>query len=99
MIKITFPDGSSKEYETGVTGKEIAEDQKLADKAVAMKLNGELVDLGTEVNADSNVQILTPAEPEGMEVFRHSTAHLMAHAISELYPYAKLTIGPVVDEG
>ena len=99
MVKVTFPDGNSKEYDLGITGKKIAEDLGLSDKAVAMKLNDEVVDLETEVDSDSDVQILTPAEPEGMDVFRHSTAHLLAHAITELYPYAKLTIGPVVEEG
>ncbi len=99
MVKVKFPDGNSKEYKTAVTGTAIAEDLGLADKAVAMKLNGEVVDLCVKVDSDSDVRILTPADPEGMEVFRHSTAHLMAHAITELYPYAKLTIGPVVEEG
>jgi threonyl-tRNA synthetase len=66
---------------------------------MAMWSNGDVVDLDTPIGSDSDVQILTPKDPEGMDVFRHSTAHLMAHAITELYPYAKLTIGPVVEEG
>ncbi|MBW2997451.1 threonine--tRNA ligase [Candidatus Woesearchaeota archaeon] len=101
MVIVTFPDGSTKEYKAGSTGKEIAESlsKELAEQAVAMKLDDAVVGLDTPVAEDSRVQILTPKDAEGMEVFRHSTAHLMAHAITELYPYAKLTIGPVVEEG
>ncbi|MFC1742053.1 threonine--tRNA ligase [Nanoarchaeota archaeon] len=101
MVHLKLPDGASLDVKDGATGLEIAA-ELLKDKAyeaVAMKLNGEVVDLSTPVTADSDVQILTCADPEGMDVFRHSTAHLMAHAITELYPYAKLTIGPVVEEG
>ncbi|NQU79600.1 threonine--tRNA ligase [Candidatus Woesearchaeota archaeon] len=101
MVIVTFPDGSTKEYEAGTTGLKIAEDisQGLAQNAVAMKLNDDVVDINTPVAEDAKVKILTTKDSEGMEVFRHSTAHLMAHAITELYPYAKLTIGPVVEEG
>jgi threonyl-tRNA synthetase len=101
MVIVTFPDGSKKEYKETVTGMKIAEQisRGLAENAVAMKLNGKVVDLNTPLTEDSTVQILTPKDKEGMDVFRHSTAHLMAHAIHELYPYAKFTIGPVVEEG
>ena len=101
MVIVTFPDGSTREYKAGATGTDIAKSlsKELAEQAVAMKLDDSVVDLDTPIAEDSRVQILTPKDPEGMEVFRHSTAHLMAHAITELYPYAKLTIGPVVEEG
>jgi threonyl-tRNA synthetase len=101
MVKITLPDGSKKEYKSGVTGAEIAQDisEGLARQAVAVKVDDSVVDLNTPISKASKVQILTPKDDEGMDVFRHSTAHLMAHAITELYPYAKLTIGPVVEEG
>ncbi len=101
MVIVTFPDGSTKKYDSVVTGLQIAQDiaEGLAREAVAFKLNDKVVDLSTPVTEDSTVQILTAKDPEGMDVFRHSTAHLMAHAITELYPYAKLTIGPVVKEG
>ncbi|MBW2965114.1 threonine--tRNA ligase, partial [Candidatus Woesearchaeota archaeon] len=101
MVLVKFPDGGTKEYKPGTTGAEIAKQisQGLAENAVAMKLNGKTVDLSTPITQDSEIVILTAKDPEGLEVFRHSTAHLMAHAITELYPYAKLTIGPVVEEG
>ncbi len=101
MVIVKFPDGSTKEYKETVKGTKIAEDlsKDLAQNAVAMKINGQVMDLDFPVTEDSEVKILTPKDPAGMEVFRHSTAHLMAHAITELYPYAKLTIGPVVEEG
>jgi len=101
MVVITFPDGSTKKYDSAVTGLQIAQEisEGLAREAVAVKIDDKVVDLNTPVTEDSRVQILTPKDPEGMDVFRHSTAHLMAHAITELYPYAKLTIGPVVEEG
>jgi len=101
QIILTLPDGSTENFNVGVTGKEIAQkiSKELFENAVAMKLNGNVVDLNTKVMEDSQVQILTTKDKEGMDVFRHSTAHLMAHAIKELYPYAKFTIGPVVEEG
>ncbi|MBW2968445.1 threonine--tRNA ligase [Candidatus Woesearchaeota archaeon] len=101
MVIVTFPDGSTKEYKDRVTAKQIAEEisEGLARVAVAAKIDDEVVDLSTPIVKDVKLQILTPKDPEGMDVFRHSTAHLMAHAITELYPYARLTIGPVVEEG
>ena len=100
-IKITFPDNDSKEYDQGVTGFEVAKgiSEGLAREACAIKVNDKVQDLSLPINEDSKVQILTFKDKEGKEVFWHSSAHLMAHAITELYPYAKLTIGPVVDEG
>jgi len=101
MVTITLPDGKKQKFDAGATGKEVAAaiSKELADNAVAMKLNGNVVDLTTPITSDSQVHILTTKDKEGMDVFRHSTAHLMAQAITELYPYAKLTIGPVVEEG
>jgi threonyl-tRNA synthetase len=101
MVLLKFPDGSTKEYKPGITGLDIAKEisRGLAENAVAIKVNGKAIDLSTPIAEDATIQILTPKDKEGMDVFRHSTAHLMAHAIQELFPYAKLTIGPVVDEG
>jgi threonyl-tRNA synthetase len=101
MVLITFPDSSTKEFKAGITGAELAASisKELEEKAVAIKVNNNVVDLNTQINKDSKVRILTTKDPEGMAVFRHSTAHLMAQAITEIYPFAKLTIGPVVDEG
>jgi threonyl-tRNA synthetase len=101
MVLLKFPDGSTKEYKPGITGLDIAKEisRGLAENAVAIKVNGKAIDLSTPIAEDATIQILTPKDKEGMEVFRHSTAHLMAHAIKEIFPYAKFTIGPVVDEG
>lgn len=101
MVKITFPDGSSKELKKGITGAEIAEliGPKLAKDALAIEVNGELKDLSSKVEKDAKVKIITFKDKEGIEVFRHSSAHLLAQAVVELFPEAKLTIGPVVEEG
>ncbi len=101
MAIVTFPDGSTKQYAQGATGLDILKNlpRSVAEIAVAMRLNGKIVDLNTPIIEDSKVIILTPKDPEGLDVFRHSSAHLLAQAITNLYPYAKLTIGPVVEEG
>ncbi|GIU69491.1 MAG: threonine--tRNA ligase [Candidatus Woesearchaeota archaeon] len=101
MIIITFPDGSKDNFEKGTTCMSIAErvSPRLAKDAVAAKVNGRIVDLSFKINEDSNIEILTGKEPEGLEVIRHSCAHLMAQAILRLFPNTKLTIGPVVENG
>lgn len=101
MIEITFPDGTKKEYQKGITILEILKDlpQKIRQEALAAKVNNKLVDLSTKLDRNSTLKIITFNDKEGVEVFRHSTAHVLAQAVTELYPYAKLTIGPVVDEG
>ncbi len=101
QIKITFPDGNSEEYEQGITAYEIAEkiSPRLAKEAIAAKINGNLVDLSHQINKDAQIQIITFKDKEGIEVFRHSSAHLLAHAVTKLFPDVKLTIGPVVEEG
>jgi len=100
-IKITLPDGKSKKYKKGVTVLEIAKSigPRLAKDALAAKVNDQLVDLSFKVNEDSKIKILTFNDKEGVEIFRHSTAHLLAHAVTDLYPKALPTIGPVVEEG
>lgn len=100
-IKITLPDGSVREYKKGTTAGEIAFDigKKLGEDALVAKINGKLKDLFVPINEDATLQILTFKDKEGLEVFRHSTSHLLAHAVVELFPDAKPTIGPTVDEG
>jgi threonyl-tRNA synthetase len=100
-IKITFPDGSSKDFEKGITGEEIAKSisEGLLRKAICIKLDDDLLDLTRPLTKSADLKIITFADLEGKDVFRHSSAHLMAQAITRLYPEAKLTIGPVVDEG
>jgi len=101
MVVITFPDGSSREFKDGMTGKEIAESlgPRLAKAAIAMKVDDELMDLSRPVDKDASIKILTFADKEGKEIFWHSASHLMAAAIIELFPDAKLTIGPAVETG
>lgn len=100
-IKITLPDGSVREYKKGVTAGEIAFDigKRLGEDALAARINGNLKDLFVPINEDASLQIVTFKDREGLEIFRHSTAHLLANAVVELFPDAKPTIGPVVEEG
>ncbi|MBI2650266.1 threonine--tRNA ligase [Candidatus Woesearchaeota archaeon] len=100
-IKITLPDGSVKEYHKGITAGEIAFGigKRLGEDALIAKINGKLKDLFVPINEDSTLQIITYKDKEGLEAFRHSTAHLLAHAVVEMFPDAKPTIGPVVEEG
>ncbi len=101
MIAITLPDGSKREFGGPVTVRAVAESigAGLAKDALAGKLNGKLVDLSTEITADSNVAIVTAKMDEGVEILRHSTAHLMAQAVKQLFPSAEVTIGPAIENG
>ncbi|MBI4141782.1 threonine--tRNA ligase, partial [Candidatus Woesearchaeota archaeon] len=100
-IKITFPDGTVKEFEQGSTPKQIAISigKRLAADALAAKVDEKLWDLERPIEQDSKLQILTWDSSEGKAVFRHSTAHILAHAIKRLYPDAKNTIGPSLEDG
>jgi len=99
QITVTLPDNSTHSYDSGVTPQEIAENigSRLAQDALAAQVNGESVDLNVAIEADAEVAILTGDSPEGHEVLLHSTAHLMAHAVKELFPKAKVTIGPAIE--
>jgi len=101
MAQITLPDGSTLEIADGTTAKQLAEKigPGLARAAVAAKINGQLVDLSTPITADAAVQIITLAETEGLEIMRHSCAHIMAEAICSIWPGAKLVYGPTVEDG
>ncbi|SFS72144.1 threonine--tRNA ligase [Marininema halotolerans] len=100
-VRVRFPDGSERSYEKDVTVLEVAESisRGLAKKAVAGMIDGQSVDLSREVPDGAEVKILTLDDPEGLEVYRHSAAHLMAQAIKRLYPEVKLGIGPVIEHG
>jgi len=100
-INITFPDGSKKEFDSGVLPLEIAEgiSHGLAKRTLAAKVNDNLVALNHPINENSSLQLLTFNENEGRDLFWHSSAHLMAQAIKRLYPEARLGIGPPVDDG
>jgi threonyl-tRNA synthetase len=101
MPNIRLPDGSSKSFPGPVTVAEIAAaiGAGLARAALAGKVNGKLVDTSFRVDSDAEVQIITERDPEGVDILRHSTAHLLAHAVKELFPDAQVTIGPVIENG
>ena len=101
MISITLPDGNIKAFEPAVSGRDVALSisEGLARNSVAMDLDGRLVDLDTPIQQDAQVRIVTTRDAEALEIMRHSAAHVMAQAILRLYPEAKLTIGPVVEDG
>ncbi|WP_322522196.1 threonine--tRNA ligase [Guyparkeria halophila] len=101
MPTITLPDGSQRTFDHPVSLAEIASDigPGLAKAAVAGKIDGTLVDLSRTVEKDADIAIVTAKDQEGVEIIRHSTAHLMAQAVKQLYPEAQVTIGPVIDQG
>ncbi len=101
MIKITFPNGDIKEFAQGVTTEEIAGSISpgLRRRALAGKVNDQLVDIYTPITTDATIEIITSDSPEALDIYRHSSAHLLAHAVSRLYPEAKFGIGPTIDDG
>jgi threonyl-tRNA synthetase len=101
MPVITLPDGSKRSYEGAVTVQQVAESigAGLAKAAIAGRVDGRLVDTSYPIAADADVAIVTDKEPDGLEVIRHSTAHLLAMAVKELFPDAQVTIGPTVENG
>jgi threonyl-tRNA synthetase len=101
MIQVTLPDGSKREYPGPVTVADVAASigPGLAKAAIAGKVDGKVVDTGYTIAKDSPVSIVTAKDPDGLEVIRHSTAHLLAYAVKELFPEAQVTIGPVIENG
>ncbi|EOD4718775.1 threonine--tRNA ligase [Staphylococcus aureus] len=101
QINIQFPDGNKKVFDKGTTTEDIAQSISpgLRKKAVAGKFNGQLVDLTKPLETDGSIEIVTPGSEEALEVLRHSTAHLMAHAIKRLYGNVKFGVGPVIEGG
>ncbi|MEA5113886.1 MAG: threonine--tRNA ligase [Geobacteraceae bacterium] len=100
-IGVILPDGSKKMLQTGATVLDLAKSigAGLARNAIAGKINGKLVDLSTEVGESDRVEIITEKSPEALEIVRHSTSHLMAQAVKTLFPQAKVTIGPAIENG
>jgi threonyl-tRNA synthetase len=100
-MKIRLPDGSLKHFDAPVTVAELAASigPGLAKAAIAGKVDGKLVDTSYVIHRDANVAIVTERDPEGLDVIRHSTAHLLAYAVKELFPDAQVTIGPVIEDG
>jgi len=101
MPNIRLPDGSQKSFSGPVTAAEVASSigAGLARAALAAKVDGKLVDLSHRIESDADLAIVTERDPEGVEVLRHSTAHLLAQAVKELFPEAQVTIGPVIENG
>ena len=101
MPEIRLPDGSKRHFESDVTVAEVAQNigAGLARAALAGRVNDQLVDLSFVIREDSDLAIITDKNPEGLEVIRHSTAHLLAYAVKELFPDAQVTIGPVIEHG
>lgn len=101
MASVTLPDGSKREYEGPVTVGQVAASigAGLAKAALAGRVDGKLVDLSHVIDGDAAVAIITARDPEGLEIIRHSTAHLMAQAVKELFPEAQVTIGPAIENG
>ena len=101
MPSITLPDGSQRDYEQAVSVAEVAADigPGLAKAALAGVVDGTLVDASTRIEADAELSIITSKDDDGLHLIRHSTAHLMAQAVKQLYPEAQVTIGPVIEDG
>ena len=101
MVSIRLPDGSVRQYEHPVTVAEVAASigPGLAKAALGGKLDGELVDTSAVIDRDASLAIVTDKDADGLDIIRHSTAHLLAYAVKGLYPDAQVTIGPVIDNG
>jgi threonyl-tRNA synthetase len=101
MPVITLPDGTQKKFDAPVTVAQVAASigSGLAKAAIAGKVDGKLVDTFHVIDKDAEVRIITDKDPEGLEIIRHSTAHLLAHAVKSLFPTAQVTIGPVIENG
>ena len=101
MPTITLPDGSQKTFDPPVTVDDVAASigAGLRRAALAGKVDGRIVDTSYQIGSDARVSIITDRDPEGLEVIRHSTAHLLAQAVKQLFPEAQVTIGPVIEDG
>ena len=101
MPVITLPDGSQRSFDHPVTVDAVAASigAGLRKAALAGRVDGKLVDTSFVLDRDAQLAIVTDKDPDGLEVIRHSTAHLLAHAVKQLFPEAQVTIGPVIDDG
>ena len=100
-MMITFPDGNKKEYAKPVTGQQIAQNisPSLAKAALAIKVNETLKDLSFSIEEDTAITLITAKDPEGLDLMRHTCAHILAQAVKELFPETQITIGPVIENG
>src|SRR5687767_15600818 len=101
MVNITLPDGSVRKFDSPITVAEVAASigPGLAKAALGGKVDGRLVDTSHRIERDAKLAIVTDKDPEGLDLIRHSTAHLLAYAVKELFPDAQVTIGPVIENG
>ena len=101
MITLTLPDGATQQFDKPLTGIAFAESisKSLAKKALALKINGEAVDLATVIDSDCEIAVLTASDEEGVDLMRHDCAHILAEAVQELFPDTQVTIGPVIKNG
>ncbi|MGC6511177.1 MAG: threonine--tRNA ligase [Parvibaculales bacterium] len=101
MITLTLPDGATRDFDAPLDGLAFAKSisNSLAKKALALKVNGELVDLSTTLDKSCSVAVITAADEDGVEIIRHDAAHIMAEAVQELFPGTQVTIGPVIENG
>jgi threonyl-tRNA synthetase len=101
MISLKFPDGSARDFESGVTGRDVAQSisKSLEKNAVAVEIDGKLRDLGEPIESDAAIRIIKRTDPEALTLIRHDAAHVMAEAVQALYPDTQVTIGPVIENG
>src|SRR5688500_3600554 len=101
MVNITLPDGSVRKFDKPVSVGEVAASigPGLAKAALGGKVDGKLVDVSHRIGEDAKLAIVTDKDPEGLDLIRHSSAHLLAHAVKDLFPEAQVTIGPVIEDG
>jgi len=101
MISLKFPDGSARDFESGVTGRDVAASiaKSLEKIAVAVEIDGKLRDLGEPIESDASIRIIKRTDPEALTLIRHDAAHVMAEAVQALYPDTQVTIGPVIENG
>lgn len=101
MINIIFPDSTTKQFNKGITGLEIASEisKSLAKEALVIEINNELQDLSSAIDSDAKVRILTSKDIESLEIIRHDAAHILAEAVKELFPETQVTIGPSIENG
>ena len=101
MVSLRLPDGSVKKFPKPVTGVEVAKEigPGLAKAALAIRVNGELADLKTQINADSEFSVVTASDGDALELIRHDAAHVLAQSVQELFPDTQVTIGPAIENG
>ena len=101
MITLTFPDGAQRQYDSGITGREIVDGiaKSLAKRTIAMALDGTVTDLADPITQDARIEFLNREDPRALELIRHDAAHVLAEAVQELFPGTQVTIGPVIENG